>query len=63
VKRIERMYAVAEALRRSGRRGRTTEQLAAEFGVSTRTVKRDLKALEAGGTPIWAAPVRAAAMA
>ncbi|HET7280191.1 MAG TPA: WYL domain-containing protein [Dermatophilaceae bacterium] len=53
MKRIERMYAVAEALRRSGRRGRTAEQLAAEFGVSTRTVKRDLKALEAAGTPIW----------
>ncbi|MFB8085771.1 helix-turn-helix transcriptional regulator [Streptomyces sp. NPDC055992] len=56
VKRAERLHALSETLRRSGARGRTAGQLAAEFGVSTRTVKRDLAALENSGAPIWSRP-------
>ncbi|MBD8868296.1 helix-turn-helix transcriptional regulator [Nocardioides donggukensis] len=51
--RTERLHAVAESLRRAGARGRTAAQLAEEFEVSSRTVKRDLAALEAGGLPVW----------
>lgn len=51
--RTERLHALTESLRRAGGRGRTAEQLAAEFEVTTRTVKRDLAALAAGGLPVW----------
>ncbi|YAK86944.1 helix-turn-helix transcriptional regulator [Paenarthrobacter nitroguajacolicus] len=43
-------------LRRSGKRGVSAERLAKEFGVSSRTVKRDLDALENSGAPIWSRP-------
>lgn len=51
--RTERLHALAESLRRAGTRGRTAQQLAEEFEVTTRTIKRDLAALEAGGLPVW----------
>ncbi len=51
--RTERLHALTESLRRAGARGRTSDQLAEEFEVTSRTVKRDLAALEAGGLPIW----------
>lgn len=53
VNRTERLHAVAESLRRAGPRGRTAQQLAEELEVTTRTVKRDLDALQAGGLPVW----------
>jgi predicted DNA-binding transcriptional regulator YafY len=56
VKRAERLHALSEMLRRSGSRGCSAERLAREFGVSVRTVKRDLDALERSGTPIWSRP-------
>lgn len=56
MKRAERLHALSETLRRHGRRGCTTERLAAEFGVSVRTVKRDLAALENSGVPLWSRP-------
>jgi predicted DNA-binding transcriptional regulator YafY len=56
VKRAERLHALSETLRRHGTRGCTAERLAAEFGVSVRTVKRDLAALENSGAPIWSRP-------
>lgn len=56
VKRTERLHAMSELLRRRGARGCTAQRLAAEFGVSVRTVKRDLAALEHSGTPIWSRP-------
>jgi predicted DNA-binding transcriptional regulator YafY len=56
VKRAERLHALSEMLRRAGARGCTAERLAAEFGVSVRTVKRDLTALENSGAPIWSRP-------
>ncbi|MGW8568526.1 helix-turn-helix transcriptional regulator [Isoptericola sp. NPDC055881] len=56
MKRSERLHALTETLRRRGARGSTAERLAAEFGVSVRTIKRDLAALEATGAPVWSRP-------
>ncbi|MBD7994975.1 WYL domain-containing protein [Arthrobacter sp. Sa2CUA1] len=56
MKRGERLHALTEMLRRSGARGCTADRLAGEFGVSVRTVKRDLDALENSGVPIWSRP-------
>lgn len=56
MKRAERLHALSETLRRSGARGCSAERLASEFGVSVRTVKRDLAALERSGAPIWSRP-------
>ena len=56
MKRAERLHALSEMLRRSGTRGCSADRLAREFGVSVRTVKRDLAALEAGGAPVWSRP-------
>jgi predicted DNA-binding transcriptional regulator YafY len=54
--RTDRLYAITEELRRAGPGGRTGAQLAARFEVSTRTVKRDLLALQDTGLPIAACP-------
>lgn len=51
--RTERLLAVTESLRRAGARGRTADQLATDFEVTSRTIKRDLAALESSGLPIW----------
>ncbi|AXJ11565.1 YafY family protein [Arthrobacter sp. PM3] len=56
MKRVERLHAMSEMLRRSGSRGCTADRLANEFGVSVRTVKRDIDALENSGAPIWSRP-------
>ena len=56
MRRAERLHALSELLRRRSPRGCTADQLAAEFGVSTRTVKRDLAALERSGAPVWSRP-------
>lgn len=56
MKRIERLHALSEMLRRTGSRGCSAERLAGEFGVSVRTVKRDLAALENSGAPVWSRP-------
>lgn len=47
---------MSEMLRRQGGRGCSAERLSAAFGVSVRTVKRDLAALEASGLPVWSRP-------
>ncbi|HLT61111.1 MAG TPA: WYL domain-containing protein [Microlunatus sp.] len=52
--RTDRLYALAEELRRAGPAGRSSAQLAARFEVSTRTIKRDVLALQQAGVPIWA---------
>ncbi|WP_026005698.1 WYL domain-containing protein [Arthrobacter sp. M2012083] len=56
MKRAERLFALSEMLRRHGSRGCSADRLAREFGVSVRTVKRDLAALEISGAPIWSRP-------
>ena len=56
MKRAERLHALSEALRRGGSRGTSAERLARDFGVSVRTVKRDLQALERSGAPVWSRP-------
>lgn len=56
MKRIERLHALSEMLRRSGTRGVSAERMAKEFEVSVRTIKRDLDALENSGAPIWSQP-------
>ena len=56
MKRVERLHALSEMLRRNGTRGCTAERLASEFDVSVRTIKRDLTALENSGAPVWSRP-------
>lgn len=51
--RTERLHALTESLRRAGVPGRTAQQLAEEFQVTSRTIKRDIAALETGGLPVW----------
>ncbi len=52
--RTDRLHAIHEALRRAGRAGLTAAQLAEDLEVSTRTIKRDVDALQQAGSPIWA---------
>ncbi|MDF9878808.1 helix-turn-helix transcriptional regulator [Cellulosimicrobium cellulans] len=52
--RTERLYAIAEELRRAGRSGTTGPRLAAALEVSVRTIKRDVAALQQAGLTIWA---------
>ncbi|MCB7134988.1 helix-turn-helix transcriptional regulator [Cellulosimicrobium marinum] len=52
--RTERLYAIAEELRRSGPTGTTGPRLAAALEVSERTIKRDVAALQQAGLTIWA---------
>ena len=47
------MFAIAEALR-ARRTGVTAQQLAERFGVTLRTIYRDLEALQDAGMPIKA---------
>jgi predicted DNA-binding transcriptional regulator YafY len=53
MKRKTRLFALAEALR-ARRTGVTAQQLADRFGVTLRTIYRDLEALQDGGMPIRA---------
>ncbi len=54
--RTDRLYALREELRRAGSAGRTADRLAELFGVSARTIKRDISTLQHGGFPVWARP-------
>ncbi|MEE1777947.1 helix-turn-helix transcriptional regulator [[Kitasatospora] papulosa] len=53
MKRAERQYALVDLLR-GARRPRPAARLADEFGVSTRTIERDIAALQLAGVPIYA---------
>ncbi|WP_426593605.1 helix-turn-helix transcriptional regulator [Cellulomonas sp. McL0617] len=52
--RTDRLYALAEELRRVGPAGTTSARLARLFEVSARTVKRDVSALQQAGLPVAA---------
>ncbi|MCB5179242.1 helix-turn-helix transcriptional regulator [Streptomyces antimicrobicus] len=56
--RTERLYALVEELRAVSPRPRSARWLAERFGVSTRTVERDLSALQQAGVPLYAEPGR-----
>jgi predicted DNA-binding transcriptional regulator YafY len=58
VTRTDRLYALVEELRRVAPRPRSARQLAERFEVSSRTIERDLSALQQAGVPIWAQPGR-----
>ena len=54
--RTERLYALVEELRARAPRTMRATELATRFEVSTRTIERDLLALQEAGAPIWAQP-------
>lgn len=56
--RTDRLYAIVEELRAASPRPLSVSKLASRFEVSTRTVERDLLALQESGVPIYAEPGR-----
>ncbi len=58
VNRTDRLYALVEDLRASAPRPRSARQLAARYEVSSRTIERDILALQASGVPVYPEPGR-----
>lgn len=58
VNRTDRLYAIVEELRAVAPRPRSARWLAEHFEVSSRTIERDVSALQQSGTPLWAEPGR-----
>ncbi len=54
--RTDRLYALVEELRARAPRLMRASELAQRFEVTTRTIERDLLALQEAGVPIWAQP-------
>jgi len=52
--RTDRLYALVEELRAVAPRPRSARQLAGRYEVSTRTIERDILALQESGVPIYA---------
>jgi len=52
VNRLERLYAINEELRRRAPVPVSAARLAEEFGVTRRTIERDLESLRAAGVPV-----------
>jgi len=58
VNRTDRLYALVEELRAVAPRPRSARQLARRYEVSTRTIERDILALQDAGVPVYAEPGR-----
>jgi predicted DNA-binding transcriptional regulator YafY len=56
VNRTDRLYALVEELRAHAPRLVRATELAERYEVTTRTIERDLLALQEAGVPIWAQP-------
>jgi predicted DNA-binding transcriptional regulator YafY len=56
VKRIDRLPALVAQLRASAPDPCTAGELARQFEVSTRTIERDVIALQRSGVPVWSTP-------
>lgn len=54
MKRLERLVAIGDVLRRAAPRPVSAASLAEDFGVSRRTIERDLAALRNAGAPLYA---------
>lgn len=54
VNRTDRLYAIVEDLRAISPRCRSARELAQRFEVSSRTIERDISALQQAGVPIYA---------
>ncbi len=58
VNRTDRLYALVDELRAAAPRSLSATWLAGKFEVSSRTIERDLSALQQSGVPIYATPGR-----
>lgn len=56
--RTDRLYALVEELRAAAPQWRSASSMADHFEVSTRTIERDLSALQQAGVPVYATPGR-----
>src|SRR5258708_37803391 len=52
--RTDRLYALVEELRAVAPRPRSARQLARKYEVSSRTIERDILALQESGVPVYA---------
>lgn len=59
MQRLERLFAIRDALRRAAPAKVSAAALSEEFGVSRRTIERDLASLRAAGVPLYAERGRA----
>ncbi|MDN5687703.1 MAG: YafY family transcriptional regulator [Brachybacterium sp.] len=58
MRRSERHHALLDVLRANAERPVSVPRLAARFEVSTRTIERDVRALQEAGVPLYAVPGR-----
>lgn len=59
MRRIERLHAITNHLRARSPRPVSATSLADRFGVSPRTIERDLRSLADAGVPVYGSPGRA----